>query len=83
MSNDDPRKNKDVPLSDDVHRPPAGPAVDDEDPNYSPMTDKDGNKRPLREIEPDGTVRPLGTDEDAEEEVRRPIEHPSKDAPGF
>lgn len=64
---------------DAVHRPPTGPATDDEDPNYSPMTDRDGNKRPLREIEPSGEVRPLGTDEDAEQEVRRPIEHPNDD----
>lgn len=83
MPDNDPNKHKDLPLSDDAHRPPAGPAVDDEDPDYSPMTDKDGKKRPLREIEPGGVVRPLGTDEDAEEDVRRPIEHPSKDAPGF
>lgn len=80
---DDTRKDNDLPLSDDVQRPPTGPAVDDEDPNYSPMTDRNGKKRPLREVEPDGTVRPVSPDEDAEDEVRRPIEHPPKDAPGF
>ena len=47
------------------------------------LRDEDGKKRPLREIEPDGVVRPVGTDDDVEEEVRRPIEHPPKDAPGF
>ena len=32
------------------------------------MKGEDGKKRPLREIEPDGVVRPVGTDGDAEED---------------
>lgn len=83
MQDEERKQEQKIPLSDDVHRPATGPAVGDEDPNYSPMTDKNGNKRPLREIEPDGVVRPLGTDEDADEDVHRPVEHPPKDAPGF
>jgi hypothetical protein len=49
-------------------------------PDTNPVRNDKPEENPMVEVEPGGAVRPLGTDEHAEEKVRTPIDHPDEDA---